>query len=293
MALQWIVGDFKTGAFTTNRVLPAILSTSQEVSHDIHAIDEATLTLSKRALPSPGAFETHLQPGQRMVALEDTSVAWNAPGRILYAGVIMKINSKPKDVIKLRVNGVREWLSRRVITSTLTGTVPDPTLGVAFTGATYRDAIYALYRHAFTGASGTTGVPTIFNPFPTPAPGGLGTTFLNSNFMDYSSALDEIAQLGPGNEVTHRWAWTSSAMTTMKFTLAVGTDSQPFINYDATPIQLNISDETAKVVMYGQTLSMDGSATRLISQSKTGDEKGKTGSDFNAIIKTSTEQRVL
>lgn len=284
MAYRWILGSWRTGEISLATQLPVVRS-GNTFSRDIHAEEEGTLSISKRDLPDPSSWKEYLAPGEKFVALVDDGKSWDEPGAVLFAGPIIRTSGKVKDLIQIKVAGVKEYLSRRYVSSIFSGADSDPSAGVDFKASSFQGAMINAIKHAFQPTPGATVVPPdVAAPFPSVGAGASGISIKNSDFMSYSQGLEELANDSPlGNEFRFVWGWTSSERAAVKFTLEVAPDDQPQINSGST-ISITLDGTSYKLVGYDEVSSLDGYATRLAMQSKAGDEEAGNGSDYTARV---------
>lgn len=295
MALKWIIGDFINGFFKEYEgewnILPVIKG-SDGFTRDIHTIEEASFSVSKRDLKNPGAWEQELRAGKKMVALIDDSVSWNSPNAIIFAGLIIRARGSVKGQIDVKATGMREYLARVKVASVNTGSAPKPSDGVEFKASSFQGAIINLYKKCFSMEAPPFRAPNNYGTWQNVTVGNAGIKVFNSDAMSFNEALEELENVGPGNEHRLTWRWATSAMQEMNFTLTVAPDSVPLIN-EADIIDLDISQTNVKLTEFSQENSVDGFANRMVSQSKIGDEEADTGSDFTVRVDDSSDIPVL
>ena len=290
MSKKYIIGSWATGAVSVNDVLPVVQD--EKLDFEIQGVDSGEINVSKNDLPDPSGWKNYLKVGRKLVLGINDSKNWDDHGQvILGGGYIIRQQARVNDVIRLKLAGPDQYLTQRVISSVLNGEVTNPnTKAINITASSYKDLITLVIKDCFTAkGSGTRPTPPSM-PIGYPSTGGGSVAFscLDSEMMTYSQAISEIQTASPyGNEWRWQWQFTDSSMTQVKLVLTVGGDSSPedsHINSGSTiAIDLD-NDATYKLTGFEQGDNLDGSATRLIIQSKVGDEEAGTGSDYIATV---------
>lgn len=287
MVLQYRVGNFANGQ--VGEILPVVRS-GASFRKDIHTIHDGNLTVSKRDLSSPGDWESLLETNQTLIIVEDDDLAWNHPNRILGVGYIINVDGNVGNGIQVKFAGMREYLAQIGVTTIGTGTITDPTAGVDFLNATYRESIIALIKRAFTETISTNIVrPQIYNAFPNTATGTKGVSILNSDFFTYDDALEELLEAGYNNEFDFNWTYTSSSINEVKFSLQVQPDNSPHKNSEQT-LNCVLDQNTVKLTGFRKTIK--GKTNRLIAQTAGGDDEKKSGADFTVKVANVNQTKV-
>lgn len=294
MAKKYIIGELSTGAILETSELPVVKG--DNISFDIQGVDQAEISVSKLNLPNPALWKDYLRVGRKLVLAVDDEKAWNDHGNaIIGGGFILRLQARVNDTIRIKIAGPDEYLNRRVISSVFTGAVVNPTVqAINLTRNSYQGLITELIRDAFT-AKGTGTRPTppqIPITYPTTTTGAIAYSALNTDFITYSQALEELQNASPfGNEWKWQWQWTSSAKTNVRLLLTVGADTTLITSQIGSNVQDNIVlDNTVfKLVAFDESDDLDNSATRLISQTKQGAEIA--GSDY--VITVNAENDIL
>lgn len=295
MAYLWRLGDFISGEITRSEPLPVTRGAS-EVDLDIHSEDSTKLVIPLASLSPEERNDWHntFHELRAFCVLENNSVAWDAPGAILFAGFVNKITPKlSPQTIELQLTGMEEYTKARIIGETFNTKITDPTKAVDFEAENWQGVMNAMIKRMFDNALIPAGLPR--NPAVLGSVGsstgtGKKKTVLITDAVSYGSALKEVSEKDSGLGLEYRFVprWASSAKNKVVWDFITGTEQYPHIN-EVNTVSITLAENSEKISSWDTTIDSNDLYSSLYLQSKGGNDETKDGADF--VGKALTAQR--
>lgn len=279
MALKWIIGDFRNGAISEANELPVVYNESDKVEIDINANESATITVSKNDLPSD--WRTYLRPVDRFVALIETDLAWASS--VIWAGFINKASARVNETVQIQATGLREYMAARIVSDKYNTTNTNPESAVVFQSANHRGLMANIISSCFSSSgipSSSPKPPQVLSYVNGSVSGStVKHSVLLSDFESYGSLIDvwrdELSD--SGQEYRFKPSWSSSSKTAIRWIGEVATPTAPHFN-EANTLDIVLGDNEWRPISYGQSASSDNMVSRIIGQSKEGENTA--GADY-------------
>lgn len=303
MPQTWIYGTFGDGqgsssvdgAISISNELPWVKNTDK-VTVNIQAEDTASLSIAKDSFRN---WKSILKVGKSFIAMvnTDSSVAWNDPKKVLFAGVLTKLNPKLKDVVQLKADGLAFYLSRQAINDYYANVITNPNSAKTLTGSTTQNLIGNLIRAAMDVSAPPAGVrpANVMGTYSdSGTTGGISSATKLTEFKFFGDVLQDIRdnQSDYGCEFRFPPRFAGGAMNRIVFDVNIGQDtsySAAHLNEgNSYTVTLSSPDALSKTASLEATYNVDGIASRFIGQSKYGDLTAGTGADITSRSNTSS-----
>lgn len=236
---KWVIYNTLTGV-----ILNELPASEDNVYLDINNGDEATLVIPAYSLSNDDRVQWTkvFKPWARGIALIDNTKTWDATGAIIFAGPIVKRSFNGREEkITLTAYGIYEYLKKITVPPVWTE-VTDATLTETFTA----DSWAGVYSAILQRGTDDTGKPTGWNFMKTftglPTVTGTGKTY-TVKVVDQKTVAECFEDIRDnvstnGNEFKFTPVFTDLDADTITWTLTVGTDTVPKINYTALTVPL-------------------------------------------------------
>jgi hypothetical protein len=299
MAFNWYLFDSMTGVKVRNEPLPVDRSSSK-VNIDIHSEDDATIEIPLGELTPTERNNWHgtFREVLTSVVLDNTSIPWDQPGALLFAGFINKLTPKIKPhSVELQLTGWQEYTKARIIGETYGETISDPTLAVYFKANTYQglimESFWRMFNNEYLPEIGPKNPQILGNlgPFD----GTVRTKdVLRTDAKTYYEFNEEIKNEESGVGLEYRLVprWTSAERNQYVVDIITGTEEAPHINSEMV-VNLVLADNEEAFSSWDTTIDSNDLYSGLFVQSRSGDTTAKSGADLKGAALSAQEFPML
>lgn len=229
---KWVIYNTLTGA-----IINELPSSEDSVYVDINNGDEATLTIPAYSLSNTDRVQWTkvFKPWARGIALIDNTKVWNGAGAVIFAGPIVKrsFNSREEKIV-LTAYGIYEYLKKITVPPVWTE-VTDATLTETFTADSWAGVYSAILQRGVDDTGKPTGwnFMKTFTGLPTVTGTGYSYTVKVVDQKTVAECMEDIRDnvSAHGNEYKFTPVFTSTVKDTLTWTLTVGSDAAPKLNY--------------------------------------------------------------
>lgn len=249
---RWVLYNTLTKNLIMDGSSPLSIPYSEhQVKIDINNGDDAVVTVPAYSLSDDYRLNApeRFKAWSRGIALIDDTKVWNDPGKVIWAGPIVKHSYSTKsEEINLTAFSFGEHFKKQPIIP-IWSTVTDQTAHEVIESGSWGGVMTKLIQRSTSATGADAGWQPIgtaqMGTFPSTAGTGFSVDIKTTQQRTVYSVMEDIRDeiSANGNEFRFIPRFSSNAMTAIVFDMVVGTESEPHINLQqSNPVEVPLSE---------------------------------------------------